>query len=218
MHWNTWAPRRCRNDTIGCNCDRPFRKFDRRAIRCYEHGRDRTLLADGKSHGWHHDRSGACGSRCHTTAVNNRAGVKKDTVRNIEVTSEFVVNIVPYALAEPMNATSAGLPHGESEFAHFGIASAASVAVRPPRVAAAPVAFECRLDRIVLVGEGASGANVVFGTILRAHIADTVLGTDGRLDPQKLDTIGRMGGDFYARTTELFVVHRPPDGSALRAT
>ena len=152
------------------------------------------------------------------TAVNNRAGVKKDTVRNIEVTSEFVVNIVPYALAAPMNATSAGLPHGESEFAHFGIAAAASVAVRPPRVAAAPVAFECRLDRIVLVGEGASGANVVFGTILRAHIADTVLGTDGRLDPKKLDTIGRMGGDFYARTTELFVVHRPPDGSALRAT
>ena len=152
------------------------------------------------------------------TAVNNRTGVKKDTVRNIEVTSEFVVNIVPYALAEPMNATSAGLPHGESEFAHFGIASAASVAVRPPRVAAAPVAFECRLDRIVLVGEGASGANVVFGTILRAHIADTVLGTDGRLDPKKLDTIGRMGGDFYSRTTELFVVHRPPGGSSQRAS
>ena len=150
------------------------------------------------------------------TAVNNRTGLKKDTVRNIEATSEFVVNIVPYALAEPMNATSAGLPHGESEFAKFGIASAASVAVRPPRVAAAPVAFECRLDRIVLVGEGPSGANVVFGTILRAHIAEAVLGADGHLDPKKLDTIGRMGGDFYARTTELFTIHRPTGGSSTR--
>ena len=152
------------------------------------------------------------------TAVNNRTGVKKDTVRNIEATAEFVVNIVPYALAEPMNATSAGLPHGESEFEHFNIATAPSLKIRPPRVAAAPVAFECRLDRIVLVGEGASGANVVFGTIVSAHVSDAVLGADGRLDPKKLDTIGRMGGDFYSRTTELFVVHRPAGGSSQRAS
>ena len=53
-------------------------------------------------------------------------GEKKDTLRNIEATGEFVVNVVPFALAEPMNATAALLPHGESEFEKFGVESAPS--------------------------------------------------------------------------------------------
>lgn len=150
------------------------------------------------------------------TAVNHRGGQKKDTVLNIEAVPEFVVNIVPYALAEPMNHTSAGLPHGESEFDHFKIATETSLTVRPPRVAAAPIAFECRLDRIVLIGEGAGAANVVFGTIVSAHVSDAVLGADGQIDPAKLDPIGRMGGDYYSRTTGLFTIHRPAGGSAVR--
>src|ERR1035437_2167589 len=83
--------------------------------------------------------------------VNSRDGAKKDTVRNLEQVPEFVVNLVPFALAGPMNATAALLPYGESEFEKFGIASAPSERVRPPRVAAAPVAFECTLDRFVQI-------------------------------------------------------------------
>ena len=143
------------------------------------------------------------------TGANDRTGKKKDSVVNVEQVPEFVVNIVSYALREPMNATSAPLPHGESEFEKFHIATAPSLRVRPPRVAASPVAFECRLDRIVRIGEGPLGGNVVFGTILCAHVSEAVLGPDGKIDPPKLDTIGRMGGDFYSRTTELFVIHRP---------
>src|SRR3954467_3250992 len=85
--------------------------------------------------------------------VNTREGAKKDTVRNIEEVPEFVVNLVPFALAESMNRTSASLPYGESEFDTFAIGSAPSERVRPPRVAAAPVAFECTLDRVVNIGE-----------------------------------------------------------------
>ncbi len=150
------------------------------------------------------------------TAVNNRDGGKKDTILNLEAVPEFVVNLVPFALAEPMNNSSAGLPHGESEFDFFHIAATPSSQVRPPRVAAAPVAFECRLDRFVHVGVGAGAANVVFGRILCAHVSDAILGADGQIDPVKLDTIGRMGGDFYTRTTELFTIHRPEGGSATR--
>lgn len=138
--------------------------------------------------------------------VNNRDGSKKDTVRNIEQVPEFVVNIVPHALAETMNASSAALPYGESEFGMLGIASAPATKVKPPRVAAAPVAFECTLDRIVNVGEGPLAANVVFGRIHLAHVSDAVLGSDGRIDPAKLDTIGRMGGELYCRTTERFAL------------
>jgi len=100
------------------------------------------------------------------TGANDRTGKKKDTILNIEQVPEFVVNVVPYALREAMNQSSAPLPHGESEFDRFNIAPAPSLRVRPPRVAAAPAAFECRLDRIVRVGEGPLAGNVVFGTVL----------------------------------------------------
>ena len=141
--------------------------------------------------------------------VNNRQGQKKDTVRNIEAVPEFVINLVPRRLAEQMNACAALLPYGESEFETFGIASAASDLVRPPRVAAAPVAFECRLDRIVNIGEGPLAAHVIFGRILAAHIADDVLGPDGRPDSHKLDLVGRLGGEDYSTTRDTFSLERP---------
>jgi len=141
--------------------------------------------------------------------VNKRDGEKKDTVRNLEAVPEFVVNLVPFALAEPMNACAALLPYGESEFEAFGIAATPSERVRPPRVAAAPVAFECTLDRWVHIGEGPLAANVVFGRIHVVHVSDDVLGADGQPDAGKLDLIGRLGGESYARTTERFAIKRP---------
>jgi len=122
---------------------------------------------------------------------------------------EFVVSLVSFALAEQMNATSALLPYGESEFEKFGIAAAPSERVRPPRVAAAPVAFECVRHSIVPIGEGPLAANVVFGRIVLAHVSDAVLGADGRPDPAKLDLVGRLDGEIFSRTTERFALKRP---------
>jgi flavin reductase (DIM6/NTAB) family NADH-FMN oxidoreductase RutF len=141
--------------------------------------------------------------------VNDRHGQPKDTLRNIGQVPEFVVNLVPFALAEQMNATAALLPYGESEFAAFDIAAAASERVRPPRVAAAPVAFECTLHQIVRVGEGPLAGNVVIGRIQLAHISDDVLGADGRPDSAKLDLVGRLGGESYCRTRDKFALKRP---------
>ena len=141
--------------------------------------------------------------------VNNRDGVEKDTMRNIGQVPEFVVNLVPHALAGMMNETAAMLPYGESEFEKFGIEAAASQRVRPPRVAAAPVSFECALHSVVKIGEGSLAANVVFGRILLGHVSDAVVGPDGRPHPEKLDLIGRMGGDWYTRTRDRFAVERP---------
>jgi flavin reductase (DIM6/NTAB) family NADH-FMN oxidoreductase RutF len=141
--------------------------------------------------------------------ANDRTGKKKDTVLNVEEVPEFVVNIVPFRLREPMNQTSASLPYGESEFEKFDIPTAPSSRIRPPRVAAAPISFECKLDRLVRIGEGPLAGNVVFGTIVVAHVDESILGANGRIDPQKLDTIGRMGGDQYARTTDRFAIERP---------
>lgn len=141
--------------------------------------------------------------------AHDRAGKKKDSVVNVEQVPEFVVNLVPYALRETMNQTAAPLPHGESEFEKFQISTTPSQHIRPPRVAAAPIAFECKLDRIVELGAGPLGSSVVFGTILCMHVSESVLNENGLIDPVKLDTIGRMGGDFYTRTTELFTIKRP---------
>lgn len=141
--------------------------------------------------------------------VNNRQGGKKDTLRNIEAVPEFVVNLVSHQLGEQMNQSAALLPYEESEFDRFGIAPTASTKVRPPRVAAAPVAFECSLDRIVLIGEGPLAANVIFGRILTVHIRDEMLGADGKPDAGKLDLIGRMGGEDYTTTRDRFTIERP---------
>lgn len=141
--------------------------------------------------------------------VNTRDGSKKDTLRNLELVPEFVVNLVPSALAEAMNATAALLPYGESEFAHFGIAESPSQRVKPPRVALAPVAFECTVHQIVLIGEGPLAANVVFGRIQLAHVRDDVLSASGEPDPVKLDLVGRLGGESYTRTRDIFDLKRP---------
>lgn len=141
--------------------------------------------------------------------VNNRDGTPKDTLHNIEATGEFVVNLVRQCDVEAMNSTSESLPPGDSEFEHFGVVAAPSVVVRPPRVASAPVSFECRLDRIVRISEGPAGGNVVFGRILRMHVADSVLGPDGHPHPDLLDLVGRAGGDDFVRIRDRFVLERP---------
>ena len=141
--------------------------------------------------------------------VNDRHGLAKDTLKNIQQVPEFVVNLVPNVLAETMNATSAELPYGESEFETFGIEAAPCVVVRPPRVARAPVSFECVLHQIVPVGEGVIAANIVIGLIKMVHVDDAVIAPNGFPDPEKLDLIGRIGGDGYARTRERFDLKRP---------
>jgi flavin reductase (DIM6/NTAB) family NADH-FMN oxidoreductase RutF len=141
--------------------------------------------------------------------VNLRDGAKKDTVLNLAAVPECVVHIVPHALAEKMNACAARLPHGESEFAAFGIATAPSARVRPPRVAEAPAAFECRVRQIVPVGEDALAAHVVICDILWLHVRDDVLGPDGAVSPARLDAVGRLGGEDYATTRDRFQLARP---------
>jgi len=105
-------------------------------------------------------------------AANTRDGTPKDTLRNVREVREFIVHLVPFAQAEAMNATAAPLPYGESEFTHAGVAAVPAIRVRPPRVAAAPVALECALERELAFGDGPGAATVVFGRILHAHVRD----------------------------------------------
>ncbi len=136
--------------------------------------------------------------------ANRPNGQKKDTLRNIEATGEFVINVVPRELAEPMIRSADELPFEQSEFEHTGLALEPSCRIRPPRVAQAPIHLECQVLDIHRIGVGGSAANAVFGKIVWFHIADRVLNTEGKIDPALVDSIGRMGGLSYCQTNERF--------------
>jgi len=138
-----------------------------------------------------------------------REGTKKDTLRNLEVVAEFVLNAAVEDLAEPMNATAKELPSGQSEAEHAGLVLEPSTKVRPPRVPASPVHLECQVRQIVPIGDGPIAANLVIGEVLLIHIDDSVLDPSGQVDPRKLRTIARLGGDYYCRSTDLFEMKRP---------
>lgn len=139
---------------------------------------------------------------------------RKDAVSFIEETGEFTCSIATFAQREAMNATSAPLPRGQSEFAHAGLVTAPSVLVRPPRVAEAPAALECRhLQTVELVplGGGEAGYVMVIGQVVGVHIADAVL-KDGLVDTASMRIIGRAGYRDYFVAEHRFSMTRPEGG------
>lgn len=140
--------------------------------------------------------------------VNRPDGSKKDTVRNIESNGQFVVNLVPFSVAEPMSKTASEFEYETSEFESVGLTQKPSERVEPPGVAESPIQFECELIQIVPVGEGPLAANVIIGKILLMNVDDNILNDKGKIDPNLLDTVGRMGGLTYCRTTERFELGR----------
>jgi len=138
------------------------------------------------------------------------AGGLKNTASNILSTGEFVVNLVCEADAERMNLSSIDAPAEVSEIEIADVETVASVVVGPPRIATAPVSFECR--KLVALDIGAAAQTVVLGEVLYAHVADRFV-----LDPQRLhlDTpamklVGRThGSGWYVRNSDAFQLERP---------
>jgi flavin reductase (DIM6/NTAB) family NADH-FMN oxidoreductase RutF len=143
--------------------------------------------------------------------TNFRDGRPKDTLRNVEATGEFVINIAPYELAERMNETSADFEYGISEFEQVGLTPLPSQFVKPYRVAESPIQMECRLFQIVRHGEGALAANYVIGEVLCFHVATQLLKAGPVVDNCIADFIGRMGESWYCRATpeSMFWLPRP---------
>lgn len=136
-------------------------------------------------------------------------GRKKDTWRNIEQVPEFVVNMTNEETAVQMNRCATVLPSDESEFEWAGVRPIPSRTIRVPRVAEAPIAFECVLDRIVTVSDQPGGGAAIFGRVTGIFARDDLL-VDGRIDPDVLKPIGRMAGDEYTRATDRFAMARIP--------
>ncbi|MCH8799968.1 MAG: flavin reductase family protein [Chloroflexi bacterium] len=138
----------------------------------------------------------------------NVGNKSKDTLRNIEETGEFVVNIVVDPIAEAMNATAAEYPEDVDEFEIAGLTHAPSQIVKAPRVAESPVNIECKLDQVVKIGSGEHEHGLVIGTILLMHVRDDII--DGhRINQERLMATGRMAGNMYCRTSDRFEMVRP---------
>ncbi len=135
-------------------------------------------------------------------------GTTKDTLNNIRETKEFVVNIVSEEIVRQMNLCSGDYPPDIDEFEVSGLTPLASELVRPSRVAESLVQMECRLTQIVEVSSKPTGGSMVFGEVVRFHLQDG-LATGVKIDPDKLNAIGRMGGPTYCRTRDRFDLERP---------
>ncbi|HEY1760068.1 MAG TPA: flavin reductase family protein [Bryobacteraceae bacterium] len=132
----------------------------------------------------------------------------KDTITNIRATGEFVVNIVTEAIAEQMNSCSGNYPADVSEFEISGLTPEPSEIVKPPCVRESPVNMECKLIQIVDVSTRPAGASLIIGEVVRFHF-DPAIADNFRVDPAKLQAVGRMGGNEYIRTGDRFEMIRP---------
>ncbi|MDP4556682.1 flavin reductase family protein [Halomonas meridiana] len=132
----------------------------------------------------------------------------KDTLRNLAEVDECVVHVGTEGLVDALNTTSASLPRGEDEFTLAGLEKAAMTGVCVPRIAAAPVAFGCKLVDVVRFGDRPLAGSLVLAQVVAIHIDDALW--DGRhVDMEALQPIGRLAGSDYVRITDRFAIERP---------
>ncbi|WP_269857244.1 flavin reductase family protein [Streptomyces sp. RPT161] len=128
---------------------------------------------------------------------------RKDSLRNVEETGEFVVNFAPEQMFEQINATATDFPRGVSEFDEVGVAREPSVRVKPPRVAASPVALECELHSTLRFGD----STVVFGRVVHAAVSEAVL-SDRHPEVREMRPLSRLGKDEWGTLGDVLEISR----------
>jgi flavin reductase (DIM6/NTAB) family NADH-FMN oxidoreductase RutF len=134
----------------------------------------------------------------------------KDSLRNIEATREFAVNMATFDLRDAMNATSASAPPNTDEFELAGLAKSHCQLIKVPRVAASPACLECKLHRIIELpdDEGKVSDWMVVGRVIGIHIDDRFI-EGGRVNTAAMQPIARMGYSEYVTANEAWRIRRP---------
>lgn len=135
----------------------------------------------------------------------------KHTLENVYATNEVVINVVNYNIVQQANLASCEYPKGTDEFVKAGFSPIASDFVKPFRVKESPVQLECKVTQVIETGQEGGAANLIICEVLCMHINDDVLDEAGRIDPNKIDLVARMGADYYCRASgsAIFEVHKP---------
>jgi flavin reductase (DIM6/NTAB) family NADH-FMN oxidoreductase RutF len=140
-----------------------------------------------------------------------RDNTTKHTLENVYEVKEVVINVVNHAMVQQASLASCEYPKGVNEFEKAGFTPVASVLVKPFRVKESPVQMECKVLNVIETGHEGGAANLIICEILLMHISETVLSEDGKIDPNKIDLVARMGSDWYCRASgdALFHVAKP---------
>ncbi|MBS4056854.1 MAG: flavin reductase family protein [Bacteroidales bacterium] len=140
-----------------------------------------------------------------------RDNTTKHTFENLKVLPEVVINVVTYSMVQQTSLSSTEYPAGVNEFVKSGLTPIPSERIRPMRVKESPVQFECRVREIIETGQGPGAGNLVICDILLMHIDEEVMDAHSEIDQDKIDLVGRMGGNYYVRTggDAKFIVPKP---------
>ncbi len=140
-----------------------------------------------------------------------RDNTTKHTLDNLKEVPEVVLNAVSYDMVHQMSLSSTEYPKGVDEFLKSGFTALNSVKVKPRRVAESPMQFECKVRDIIETSGKAGSGNLVICEIVHIHLDETIFDTAGNIDPDKIDLVGRLGGDYYVRTSgdAKFMVPKP---------
>jgi flavin reductase (DIM6/NTAB) family NADH-FMN oxidoreductase RutF len=130
--------------------------------------------------------------------VNNTT---KDTLHNILATRECVINMVSHAIVRQMALCSINYPPTVDEFEMAGLSPLPSSLVKPARVAESPVQLECKVQDVITLGDKGGAGHLIICEIVKLHIQESVLDERGRIDPHKIDLMGRMGAAYYTRAS-----------------
>ncbi len=143
-------------------------------------------------------------------ARRGRDNTTKHTYENVLEVPEVVINIVNYSMVQQVSLSSTEYAKGVNEFKKAGFTELTSDIVKPPRVAEAPVQLECKVKKVISLGNEGGAGNLVICEVVKIHIKEEILDEDGIIDPFKIDTVSRLGGNWYSRAKEgLFEVPKP---------
>ena len=130
-----------------------------------------------------------------------RDNTTKHTLENIKEVPEVVLNAVTYDMVHQMSLSSTEYPKGVNEFVKAGFTQIESVKVKPFRVKESPLQFECKVREVIETGGKPGSANLVVCEIVFIHLDEEILDDNGLIDPDKIDLVGRLGGNYYVRTS-----------------
>lgn len=144
-------------------------------------------------------------------ARSGRTNTTKDTYNNVKVVPEVVINVVNYDIVHQMSLASSPYAPGVNEFEKAGFTALNSDNVKPFRVAESPVQFECKVNEVIELGTEGGAGNLIICEVVKIHIHDEVLDSNGMIDQQKIDLVARMGGDWYSRANaeSMFEITKP---------
>lgn len=145
-----------------------------------------------------------------SVSVQRKQGVMKDTARNALDTGSFVVHIVDESNVEAANQTAVSLPAHQSEVQYAGLTPVASDVVQVPGLQEAGIRMECKLEQSLAIGgnDKVPACDLLIGRVVRYHFADEVYDS-GYILADKLQPVGRMAGNQYAKLGETFSINRP---------